>query len=469
MQMKNKTSKNNQHKKMSAPATLEECLIQKNNYESIFNSMNEGLFIVNYDNRIVTCNDSFIKITGLKKQDVLNKNFVSVFCQRPTCGLSIAVSTTLKTGNPCTNEATEIICKDGRKIPVVLSTSVLRDAKGSPSGIVILIHDESLVNELKGKLEVKYCFHNIIGKNHRMQEVYRLIEDLSATDATVLIQGESGTGKELVAHAIHYHSVRSKGPLVKVSCAALTESLLESELFGHVKGAFTGAYRDTVGRFQRANHGTIFLDEIGDVGPSIQVKLLRVLQEREIERVGDSTPFKVDVRVIAATNKNLKDLVREGRFREDLFYRLNVIAIDLPSLRERKDDIPLLVEYFIKKFNALYNKNIKGISHEALQLLMDYDWEGNIRELEHAIEHSFIKTHSNYLVPEDFPHELKKITTVQRKSSSQPTEPRINYNYLLNILKETGWNQSKAARKIGINRVTLWRNMKKYQIKKPPE
>jgi PAS domain S-box-containing protein len=469
MHMKTITSKSNHYKKISASATLEECLTQKNNYEAIFNSMNEGLFIVNYDNNIVKCNDAFLKITGLKKQDVQNKNYISVFCQKPTCGLSIAVSTTLKTGNPCTNEATEILCKDGRKIPVVLSTSVLRDAKGSPSGIVILMHDESLVNELKGKLEIKYGFHNIIGKNYRMQEVYRMIEDLSATDATVLIQGESGTGKELVVHAIHYHSVRTKGPLVKVSCAALTESLLESELFGHVKGAFTGAYRDKVGRFQLANHGTIFLDEIGDVGPGIQVKLLRALQEREIERVGDSTPLKVDVRIIAATNKNLKEMVREGRFREDLFYRLNVIAIELPPLRERKDDIPLLVEYFIKKFNTLYNKNIKGVSHEALQLLMECDWEGNIRELEHAIEYSFIKTHSNFLMPDDFPHEIKRTIHPPFKNSSKSSAPQINYNYLLNILKETGWNQSKAARKMGINRVTLWRNIKKYQIIKPHE
>ena len=451
------------------PATLEECLAQKDNYEAIFNSMNEGLIIVNHQNSIVKCNDAFLNITGIRKQDVLNKNFVSVFCQKPTCGLSIAVSTTLKTGNPCTNEATEIICKDGKKIPVVLSTSVLRDAKGSPSGIVILIHDESLVNELRGKLETKYRFHNIIGKNHRMQELYKLIEDLSATDATVLIQGESGTGKELVAHAIHYHSMRAKGPLVKVSCAALTESLLESELFGHVKGAFTGAYRDKPGRFQRADNGTIFLDEIGEIGPGIQVKLLRALQEREIERVGDTVSIKVNVRIIAATNKNLKGLVRENKFREDLFYRLNVIAIDLPPLRERKDDIPLLVDYFTRKFNAHYNKNIKGISHEGLQLLMDYDWEGNIRELENAIEHSFIKTRSNFLLPDDFPREIKQALNFYHKNISQPAASKIDYDGVLNALKETGWNQSKAARKMGINRVTLWRNMKKYEIKKPPE
>jgi PAS domain S-box-containing protein len=451
------------------PATLEECLAQKNNYEAIFNSMNEGLVIVNYENSIVTCNDAFQKITGLKKQDILNKDVINVFCSRPTCGLSIAVSKTLKTGSPRSNEATEIICRDGKRIPVVLSTSVLRDGNGDPSGIVIVVHDESLVSELRGKLEDKYRFHNIIGKNHRMQEIYTLIEDLSSVDATVLIQGESGTGKELIAHAIHYNSIRSKGPFVKVSCAALTESLLESELFGHVKGAFTGAYRNKIGRFELANNGSIFLDEIGDIGNSVQAKLLRVLQEKEFERVGDAAPVKSNVRVITATNKNLKELVKENKFREDLFYRLNVILIELPPLRERKDDIPPLAEYFIHRFNARYNKNIKGVSHEALHILMDCDWEGNIRQLEHAIEHAFIKTRSNFLVPEDFPHEIKRPICLHSKNKQPAAASKITHDLLVQTLKETDWNQAKAARKLRINRVTVWRNMKKYGLEKPPE
>ena len=269
----------------------------------------------------------------------------------------------------------------------------------------MLLRDITLVSELQKKLEERYHFHNLIGKNHRVQEIYKLIEEVAESDVTVLIQGESGTGKELVANAIHYQSSRTRGPFVKVSCAALAESLLETELFGHVKGAFTGAHRDKMGRFELAHNGTIFLDEISEIGPAVQVKLLRVLQEREIERVGDYKPIKIDTRIIVATNKDLRHLMNTGKFREDLFYRLNVVAIDLPPLRQRRDDIPLLVEHFIQEFNKRYNKDIKGISHETLDILMENDWEGNIRELENVIEHAFVKSHASVIIsPVSYTH-----------------------------------------------------------------
>ena len=449
--------------KSSYTEEFEVCMYQRANYEAIFNSMSDGLFVINNESFITECNKAFTKITGFKQREVLNRNFREVFCQEPICGLNIAVVKTIKTGKSRRDEPIEIIRKDGSKIPAIFSTSILKNQGGKSTGIVVLLRDVTLVSELQKKLEERYHFHNLIGKNHRMQEIYRLIEEVAESDVTVLIQGESGTGKELVANAIHYQSSRSGGPFVKVSCAALAESLLESELFGHVKGAFTGAHRDRVGRFELANKGTIFLDEISEIGPAVQVKLLRVLQEKEIERVGNYKPIKVDTRFISAANRDLRQLMNSGKFREDLFYRLNVVSINLPPLRQRKDDIPLLVEHFTEKFNKQYNKKIKGVSHETLDILMENDWEGNIRELENVIEHAFVKSHSPVILPQDIPHEVRRAKCLHFPNK----EKKIDYQTLLDALKENGWNQSRAARKLGINRITIWRNIKKHNIEIP--
>ena len=449
------------------PEKFEACLAQKANYEAIFNSMSDGLFVINNDSIITECNKAFTKITGFTQNEVLNRNFKEVFCQEPICGLNIAVVKTIKTGKSSRDEPIEIIKKDGSKIPALFSTSILRNQGGKNIGIIVLLRDVTQVSELQKKLEDRYHFHNLIGKNHRMQEIYGLIEEVAESDVTVLIQGESGTGKELVANAIHYQSSRSGGPFVTVSCVALAESLLESELFGHVKGAFTGAHRDRAGRFELANKGTIFLDEIGEVGPAVQVKLLRVLQEKEIERVGDYKPIKVDTRIIAATNRDLRQLMNRGKFREDLFYRLNVVSIDLPPLRQRRDDIPILVEHFMEKFKKQYKKRIKGISHEALDILMENDWEGNVRELENAIEHAFIKSHTPMILPQDIPHEVRAAKCLH--FPDRQNKETLDYQTLLDTLKESGWNQSKAARKLGVNRITIWRNIKKYHIAIPAE
>jgi transcriptional regulator with PAS, ATPase and Fis domain len=295
-----------------------------------------------------------------------------------------------------------------------------------------------------------------------MQEVYELIESVAPSDATVLIEGESGTGKELVANAVHFQSARSNSPFIKVSCAALSETILESELFGHVKGAFTGAYRDRTGRFEQAHGGTLFLDEIGEIGPAVQVKLLRVLQEREIERVGDMKTRKVDVRIIAATNRNLKQLVQEGRFREDLYYRLKVVTIEMPPLRSRKQDIPLLVEIFVSSLNAKYKKTVTGISPASMDLLMEYAWPGNVRELENAMEHAFVKVRKDVLLPADFPHELRQEASaaVDQRGAARG----LDRNYLIAMLKRSGGSRTKAARALGIDRTTLWRHLKKHNI-----
>jgi transcriptional regulator with GAF, ATPase, and Fis domain len=281
------------------------------------------------------------------------------------------------------------------------------DQEGRFTGALLVIRDITLLRDLERELRERHLFQNMIGKSKRMQDIYRLLEDLSNLETTVLITGESGTGKELVAKALHYSGQRAFNPFVTVNCSALTESLLESELFGHVKGAFTGAIHDKQGRFQAADQGTILLDEIGDISPLIQLKLLRVLQEKVFERVGESNPQKVDVRIIASTNKDLKEKVRKGEFREDLYYRLKVVEVSMPPLRERLEDIPLLVDHFREMFNKRFQKEIDGLSNEVLNKFMSYHWPGNVRELEHVIEHAFVLCRGRVITLEHIPSEVK--------------------------------------------------------------
>ena len=325
----------------------------------------------------------------------------------------------------------------------------------------------------------------IIGHDPKVEEIYRMISLAADADVNVLIQGESGTGKELVADAIHELSARKNKPFVKVNCAALSETLLESELFGHVKGSFTGAYKDKTGKFEQAEGGTIFLDEIGEISQALQVKLLRVLQEKTIEKVGDNKPVKVDMRIMAATNKDLRELIHRNIFREDLFYRLNVFNIVMPPLRERHLDIPVLIEFFVEKFNKSTSKNIKGVSRDALKLLMDYPWPGNIRELQNAIEHAFVLVRGNLIEVEDLPEEIRKgrlaaafKETADRQNNdlsasvyyaeifrkNKSGRLKINMEQLKSVLEMHDWNQSKTADYLGISRVALWKKMKKLGL-----
>jgi len=316
-------------------------------------------------------------------------------------------------------------------------------------------------------------FHDIVGKSASMQNIYNLIETITHTRTTVLITGESGTGKRVVAHAIHKHNEKERGkPFVEVSCGALTETLLESELFGHAKGSFTGAIKDRIGRFELANNGTIFLDEIDAFTPALQVKLLRVLQEGEFERVGDTKTLKVDVRVIAATNQNLQDLINQGKFRKDLYYRLNIIGIELSPLRERKEDIPLLVEHFIKKHSKHTSKKIKGFDRNALDILMDYQWPGNVRELENVIERAIILCKGTTITIQDLPEHLH----LPRARANQPAQQAVAVGRLKDALKsperglivkaleDASWNRNEAARALGINRTTLYKKMVKFGL-----
>jgi PAS domain S-box-containing protein len=372
--------------------------------------------------------------------------------------------------------------RDGAQVSVLKSARLLYDDTGEIVGTVENLTDvtsvrrlENEVSHLRQVVQARFEFHNIVGKSPGMQELFQRIELAAASMATVLVQGETGTGKELVAKAIHYHSDQRSGPMVSVNCSALSESLLESELFGHVKGAFTGAIQDYVGRFERADGGTIFLDEVSEIPASVQVKLLRVLQEREFERVGESQPRKVDVRVIAATNRDLRHHVDEGHFRQDLFYRLKVFPVELPPLRERKEDIPLLVERFIAQFNQSTGKEIGTLSSEAMRIVMDYCWMGNVRELENAIEHAFVTCPGGEIGPFDLPVEVRRVdlrraicdvgdTLSSPASEMVPPNAGNTRDELTALLEACNWNKAEAGRRLGITRTSVWRRMKRLEI-----
>jgi two-component system response regulator HydG len=328
-----------------------------------------------------------------------------------------------------------------------------------------VIHEEE-IRELRTRIEHSAEFSGIIGKDPQMQNIYRLIEDIAPTDATVLIQGESGTGKELVARAIHQQSPRKDKPFVVINCSAYPATLLESELFGHEKGAFTGAIRQKTGRFEQADGGTVFLDEIGEIAPSAQIKLLRVLQSQKFERIGGEKTLSVNVRILAATNKDLIKEVANGSFREDLFYRLNVIPIHLPPLRKRRNDIPLLARHFLRRFAVEQNKEIQDFSSEAMRLLLDYPWPGNVRELENSTEHTAVLAKQSTVEISDLPSAIRD-TAAPVFSETPGTIFENERKLLLEVLSECGWNKKKAALQLGISRSTLYEKIKKYQINKP--
>jgi two-component system NtrC family response regulator len=325
--------------------------------------------------------------------------------------------------------------------------------------------------ELREQLIERYTFDEIAGTSHAMEEVLNLAGRVAKSNATVLLRGESGTGKELIARAVHFHSLRADRPLIKVNCAALPETLLESELFGHEKGAFTGATARRIGRFEAADGGTLFLDEIGDISPGVQVKLLRVLQEKEFERLGGNATIKTDVRLIAATNRDLEAAIREGGFREDVYYRLNVVTISLPPLRERKEDIPALLDHFLRKYSADNRKDIQGVSAEARDLLMRYSYPGNVRELENIIERAVVLSRTGIVTTADLPLHIRsaeteeKICVNKKGSSLTDTLDTVERGLIIDALKDAGGIQTRAAEKLGISERVLRYKLKKYRIK----
>jgi len=432
----------------------------RSNLEAIFSSVRDAIISVDRDLVILEVNQASQNICGLTREGI-GKGF-SLFQTRCKRDCLQSLKETINTKQSVEINNLECLLQGRPQQVVSLTTSPLLNRHSELAGAIMVVRDETRLTNLERELNERQNFHRIIGKSNKMQEIYSLIELLSNVETTVLITGESGTGKELIAEALHYKGNRGLNPIVKVNCSALSENLLESELFGHIRGSFTGAIKDKTGRFQTADKGTIFLDEIADISPKIQIKLLRVLQEKEFERVGDSTTIKVDVRVITATNQDLSKKVKRGEFREDLYYRLNVMRIPIPPLRERRDDIPLLIEHFIKKFNNKFNKKIKTISADVEKLFMEYSWPGNVRELEHTIEHGFILCKQSAITPEHLPFEFKTIVIQPSiaHNNGEIDDPQI----ILQALERTDWNKAKAAQLLGISRRTIYRKIKEYNI-----
>lgn len=438
-------------------------LIQRLSLRSIFNRISEGIFTVDNNLVITNFNKSAEEITGYKKEEMLGSKCWDIL-QGKLCDVRCYIADTRDKGTETEDIEIEIIDKQGKGKTLLFSTTLLLDEKDVHQGVLVILKDISEIKYLRESLSNVYHFGNIIGKNKKMLKVYQLVEQVSQSNASVLIQGETGTGKEMIASAIHYNSPRRDKPFVKVNCSALAESLLESELFGHVKGAFTGAIYNKMGRFEASHQGTIFLDEIGDLTPFIQLKLLRVLQEKEFERVGDTKPVKIDVRVIAATNKDLKRLMEEGIFRQDLYYRLKVVTIDLPPLRERRDDIPLLIDHFMKRYKKETSKDISVISEDAVSCLLQYDWHGNIRELENAIEHAFVVAKGGKINLIDLPQEVSNTKRYLQKKRDADKSSKEMRELILQVLNDADGNKLHAARILGIGRTTLYRRLKEYGI-----
>jgi PAS domain S-box-containing protein len=446
------------------------------NLRSIFDSLYDGIITIDTTGQIQQFNKTAEKMTGFGAGEAMDMPLHEILIPRVEARLTEKIVDSILSGRRLEDYELEIITKDGRHKTInITSTALAGLYEDEPSGAVISMVDVTEIHSLKRELKGRYRLDRIIGKNYEIQQVYDRILLTADSDSTVLIHGESGTGKELVAHAIHYHSHRADNTFIKVNCSALAETLLESELFGHVKGAFTGAIHDKIGRFEAADGGTLFLDEVGDFSPFIQLKLLRVLQEREFERVGDTTSRKADVRIVAATSRHLSALVEEGRFRPDLYYRLRVIPIYLPALRDRKDDLPLLIDHFIRQYNERMSKRIRGVSKEAMGAMLNYEWPGNIRELEHAIEHAMVLSPGQTIELAELPIEVRRGDDNEPISSSMniarsagPPTPQLERSMIEQALADTSGNRTRAAKLLGMSRTTLWRKMKEYSSGEPP-
>ena len=447
-----------------------------NNYwKTVVDTIQDGVMIVNTEGRIISINKAFETITGYKKEEtigqlcsILNCNTCELVRESGNCHWCVMFEQGKLRKQKCT-----MIRKDGSPVNVVKNASVLEDGTGNVTGAVETITDitdlidkEMQIERYKRVLKEEDRFRGMIGASASMQQVFDLVSNASMSEAPTIIYGESGTGKELVAKAIHEIGVRKDKPFIKVNCAALNESLLESELFGHVKGAFTGAHKTREGRFEAARGGDIFLDEIGDLPLSTQVKLLRVLEEKVVERVGDNRPIHTDVRIISATNQDLKQLVKQGAFREDFYYRINVIPIYVPPLRERIGDIPILAASFFRRLKIKSGKDIKELSPEALAFLIQYYWPGNVRELKSAFEYAFVSCNGEAILPQHLPTELIKVRSAgETELISSESLEKIKKQRLMDALRKSGGNQSEAARILGISRTSVWNQVKKFNIR----
>ncbi len=431
----------------------------------ILDSVADGVFTVDRDWRITSFNRAAVRITGVPREEAIGKPCWEVF-RASICETDCALRKTLDTGREVVSQHVFIIDTRGRRVPISVSTAVLRDTAGTVLGGVETFRDLSEVEQLRRRLDANYTLGDLVGRSASMRRLFELVPVVAASDSTVLVEGASGTGKELVARAIHGGSRRRRRPFVAVNCGALPDTLLESELFGYKAGAFTDARRDKPGRFALAEGGTLFLDEVGDVSPAMQAKLLRVLQERAYEPLGAVRPVASDVRVIAATNRNLERLMREGTFRQDLFYRLDVIRLRVPELRERRDDIPLLVDHFLAKFNALRHRAIEGLSTAAMACLMAHDFPGNVRELENAIEHACVLCPGSVIELEHLPHALAERHDCPVCAGGARADLRqIEASVLTALLERHRGNRAAAARELGVHPSTMFRKIRALGIR----
>lgn len=430
----------------------------------ILNCISDGVLTIDLKGNIEYVNKAMQDLLGYPEEILIGsrceKFIQSNICASEDCILRRSLAKKEK----ISNYESFVVNKEGRRVPVNINTDILYDDAGNMIGIVEVFRDIAQLKELKERLTDIFQFENIITRDRRMKEILSILPSVAQSKSTVLIQGESGTGKELIAKAIHNNSMRKDKSFVAVNCAAIPDTLIESELFGHVKGAFTGAHQDRIGRFELADNGTIFLDEIGDMSFPTQAKLLRVIQEEKFERVGGSKTISIDVRIIAATNKNLLKEVKDGNFREDLYYRISVFPVTLPPLRDRREDISILVTHYIEKFNKDMKKTINNVSPQAMKVLLNYYYPGNIRELRNIIEHAFVCSRGNTILPEHLPGELVDET---RKLDILPDGASLNNvekEWILRVLEKSGWRYQEAARELGISRTTLWRKVKTYGL-----
>lgn len=435
--------------------------------EIILNNITDGVFTVDDQFKITSFNQAAQKITGISEHAAVGSHCYDVF-RSNICENQCALKCTMQSGEVFVSKTVIIINAKGEQVPISVSTALLRDKQGNVIGGVESFRDLTAVTELRKKLEGNYTLADIVSKNRTMMKIFNILPQISESGSSVLIEGESGTGKELFARVIHNLSKRKNKKMIAVNCGALPDSLLESELFGYKAGAFTDARRDKKGRFAQADKGTIFLDEIGDISPAFQIRLLRFLQEKTYEPLGATESLKADVRVIAATNRNLTRLVEEEKFRQDLYYRINVIKIIIPPLRERREDIPQLVHHFVSKFNHIMDRSIKNVSAETMNLFMNYSFPGNVRQLENIIEHAFVLCGDTTIRNEHLPPELLDEIESKNQNHSSPSSLRdVEASFLIDALERNDWNRQATAKELGIHKTTLFRKIREYNLLLP--
>jgi PAS domain S-box-containing protein len=428
----------------------------------------DGVFTVDADWRVTAFNRAAEQIIGIRRAEALGRRCCEVF-RASICETACALKQTLATGRPVMNKVVYIVDARGQRIPISISTSVLKDARGKVIGGVESFRDLRLVEELRQELAQQDSFSDIIGRSPAMRRLFEVLPPIAESDSTVLLEGASGTGKELFARAIHDLSRRRGKPFVAINCGALPDNLLESELFGYKAGAFTDARRDKPGRFALAEGGTVFLDEIGDISPAMQTRLLRVLQERVYEPLGAVRPVKADVRIVAATHQCLTQRVEQGRFREDLYYRIHVIRLELPGLRDRREDIPLLLEHFVARLNRLKGRDVSGVSDAVLARLMEHDFPGNVRELENILEHGFALCRGGVIELAHLPPQFRGGGLAERlPTGSGTTLVAMEKVLIRDALRRHAGNRAAAARELGINTSTLFRKLKALKLAGPP-